>query len=193
MKRHHGSLQHILHFEGLVFLAQNQPAPEICAEPPVWDDRPALNAAEIYQLFFHGPSFQVLDSAQLSTEAMLGKFNKQLAHSQETGVGLADTSLLIELCFQTAGLWEAGVNGVLALPQSVGSLKVYPQLIHGVSIFAEVKPREVDGKVVFDARVVDEKGHVFLELGDYRTVPLPYPAEPGAVEPLKKLVENARG
>jgi hypothetical protein len=38
---------------------------------------------------------------------------------------------------------------------------------------------------------VDAKGNVFLELTDYRTSALPYPAEEHLVDPLKKLVTAA--
>jgi len=103
---------------------------------------------------------------------------------------MVSTPILVELCLQTAGIWEAGKTGVLALPSSIGTLKLYPRKVNGVPIFAEVVPLQLeDGSLAFKARVVDAKGHLYLEMQDYRTVPLPYNVEEQLLQPLKKLVE----
>ncbi|HEY5137333.1 MAG TPA: polyketide synthase dehydratase domain-containing protein, partial [Candidatus Nanopelagicales bacterium] len=76
---------------------------------------------------------------------------------------------LVELCFQTAGLWEAARSDRLALPLGVGSARVLldptaaqvPLVAH-----AEVH----DGHV--DALVVDDEGRVVVRLDGYTTVPL---------------------
>jgi hypothetical protein len=85
-------------------------------------------------------------------------------------------------------LWEAGATGSLGLPSSIGELKVYRKYVKGVQVYAQVQPRQVDGQMFFDARVVDGKGNVYLELNDYRTSPLPYPAEAGLVKPMKDFL-----
>ena len=103
----------------------------------------------------------------------------------------SDLPLLIEMCFQTAGLYEAGATGNLALPQSIGLLKVFNQPVSGVEIYSEVKPRLLDGNYVFDARVIDAQGHVYLEMRDYRTSALPYPAERLLVEPFRKMIYSS--
>ena len=190
LKRYGGQIDHVIHFQGRVYLTQSQPVAEVVALPPKWTKKPSLHAEEIYRLFFHGPTFQVLDAAQTSRHTLLGKFNKQLISKEELANPLSVTPLLIELCFQTAALWEAGKTGTLALPHSVGSLKTYPHLINGVSLFAEVKPIDSDGKITFDARVVDERGNVFVELRDYRTSPLPYPAEEETIAPLQAILNK---
>lgn len=187
-KRWNGEIQHMLYFSGWVYLSQNKPELEVVSNPPRWSKKKSVSSEEIYNLYFHGPSFQVLDAAQMSGNIVLGRFNKKLANGSADDPALFTTPLLIELCFQTAGLWQAGATDVLALPQSVGSLRIYPQPLNGVAIFAEVKPTECNGKLCFDARVVDEKGNVFLELSDYQTSPMPYSAEKNLVEPLKILV-----
>jgi malonyl CoA-acyl carrier protein transacylase len=190
IKRWNGSTDHVLHFSGLVHLSQNLPIAETVAIPPKWGNKKSVTSEEIYQLYFHGPSFQVLDAAQLSENTVLGRFNKRLADVSADEPGLFTTPLLIELCFQTAGLWEVGATGILALPHSIGSLKLFQRPLNGVAIFAVVKPREYEGRLSFDARVVDAKGNVFLELTNYQTSPLPYPAEKDLVEPMKVLVSE---
>ena len=188
IRRVDGRIDHTLHFTGMVYLSENQPVEKFESNPPKWGKKKAVSAEDIYKLYFHGPSFQVLEAAQSSHSNVLGRLNKRLLMDASGKPGSMSTPLLIELCFQTAGLWEAGATGTLALPASVGKLSVYPRPMNGVPIYAEVKPRECEGNLAFDARVLDSTGNVFVEVEDYRTSPLPFPAEECQVEPMKVLV-----
>lgn len=185
--RHNGEVEHSLHFSGTVYLLPGEQDRQQVVKPPKWSQKNVVSSQDIYNLYFHGPSFQVLESAEVSNGTLLGKFNKKLVEIAADEPSLFTTPLLIEMCFQTAGLYEVGATGILALPQSVGSLKLFKQPLNGVAIYAEVKPHLEGNTYSFDARVLDAKGNVFLELTDYRTSALPYPAEQQLVEPLKKL------
>ena len=79
---------------------------------------------------------------------------------------------VIELCFQTAGLWEMGVLDRFGLPQHFDrvTLRCAPESAKG-RLFAVVAPHETEGS--FDAQIVDAKGKCYLELSGYRTVALP--------------------
>ncbi len=186
--RRNGEVEHSLHFSGNVFLISGEQKSKRVVAPPKWSEKDIVSSREIYNLYFHGPSFQVLESAQAANGSLLGKFNKKLVKVGVDDPSLLTTPLLIEMCFQTAGLYEVGATGTLALPQSVGTLKIFKQPINGVAIYAEVKPHLHGETYSFDARVVDAKGDVFLEMTDYRTSAFPYPAEQQLVAPLKKLV-----
>jgi hypothetical protein len=94
----------------------------------------------------------------------------------------------VELCFQTAGLWEAGSTGVMALPHSIESLTLFRAEGQTGDIYAEVRPNQDGEELSFDARVVDSEGNVYLELKNYRTAALPYAAEKQLVEPLQVLL-----
>ncbi len=190
LRRRSGSLEHFVHFKARVYLAPGKLASPEAAAPPRWVKGLEVKSDDIYRLYFHGPSFQVLEAAERSGDAVLGRFNKQLFEVAADEPGLFTTPLLIELCFQTAGLWEAGATGSLGLPSSIGELKVYRKYVKGVQVYAQVQPRQVDGQIIFDARVVDGKGNVYLELNDYRTSPLPYPVEAGLVKPMKDFLIN---
>ncbi len=190
IRRVDGRIDHTLHFSGMVYLTEDLPIEKMESNPPKWGKKKAVSAEDIYKLYFHGPSFQVLDAAQSSRSNVLGRLNKEVLMDASGKPGSMSTPLLIELCFQTAGLWEAGATGTLALPSSVAKLTVYSRSMNGVPIFAEVTPRECEGILTFDARVVDSKGNVFVEVEDYRTSPLPFPAEESQVEPMKVLVTN---
>ena len=90
---------------------------------------------------------------------------------------------LIELCFQTAGLWEMSALGKLGLPQQVQQVSLLrtAETAHG-NLYAIVTPK-AEG-AIFDAEVVDTSGNQYLQLRGYRTVALPASVD---AEPLKAL------
>jgi hypothetical protein len=96
---------------------------------------------------------------------------------------------LVELCLQAAAAWQIGRTGVLALPGSIQSLRLYPQKALTEPILAEVTPvLAQDGGLSFDSRVVDARGWVCLELKGYTTSQLPYSVEPELLRPFQELV-----
>jgi hypothetical protein len=179
------------HFAGKVHLKPlDIPLEEMTVKPPEWNGAYTVQAADIYRLYFHGPSFQVLEGVQRSGDAVLGKMNRSLPSITAEGEPDLTTPVLVELCLQTAGVWEAGATGTLALPSSIGELTLYKAEPNGVPIYAEVKPgQDEDGRMCFDARVIDAAGHLYLELHDYRTSPLPYTVEQELLKPLQELVK----
>jgi hypothetical protein len=84
------------------------------------------------------------------------------------------TPRLIELCFQTAGLWEMGAQGRMGLPQHIDrvSLLSLPTAESEDTGLYAVVSRDGD-RGNFDAEVVDAKGNCYLQLNGYRTVALP--------------------
>lgn len=120
----------------------------------------------------------------------MGKLNKKLPPITENESLLVSVPVLVELCLQTAGVWEIGTNGSLSLPQSIGSLKIFENKVNGVPIYAEVTPEtSQSGDVQFNARVIDSKGRVYLEIENYRTARLPYSVEQDLLLPIKNLIK----
>jgi hypothetical protein len=79
---------------------------------------------------------------------------------------------LIELCFQTAGVWDIQTNGTMALPLSVDRVTAYGQPeTAGGRLYGLVTA--VNGGASYNAVVVDENGKVYIEVKGYRTVQLP--------------------
>jgi hypothetical protein len=78
---------------------------------------------------------------------------------------------LIELCFQTAGVWELGLQARMALPQHVRQISLFrsPELAQS-RLFAVVTPNIQEA---FNAEVLDEQGNCYLRLDGYQTVALP--------------------
>ncbi len=185
------AVERTLHFSGKVYLQpEEMPVREASLPLPQWNGRYTLRAEDIYKLYFHGPAFQVLEGVQRSGEAVLGKLNRKLPAITRNGHSLLAAPTLIELCFQTAGIWEIAKTDRLALPRSIRSLTLYRTPLNGAAVYAEVRPLEAeDGSFRFNARVLDAEGRLYLELEDYRTTPLPYSAEKNLLEPLKELVK----
>ncbi len=160
--------------------------------PPTTVSQPALEqltgkvieAKEIYRLYFHGPAYQVVKRAWWDGRRMISlkaKGSRNNHHPSEQPTVLAPQ--LIELCFQTAGLWEMGVQGRMGLPRQIDRV-TFNRMENGAAhdLYAVVTPRSADGR--FDGDVVDTKGNCYLQLRGYGTI-----AVPGALEekPLKAL------
>jgi hypothetical protein len=95
---------------------------------------------------------------------------------------------LIELCFQTAGIWELGVQGRFGLPQHVDRivpLRASDQ-VEG-SLHAIAVPLPEGG---FDVEVADTAGTRYLKLEGYRTVALPGGFDVEAVKALQAVVRE---
>ena len=118
-------------------------SPDRCGSPPEplaagrarWtptDRRPSrertmLARPTIYRLYFHGPAFQVVGAGMARSDgAAAGRLAERPAARPRAAAAGATSSRprLEELCFQVAGLWEAGHEGRLALPAHVDRLTV---------------------------------------------------------------------
>jgi hypothetical protein len=133
-----------------------------------------INKSDIYRVYFHGPAYQVLEQAHVEGERAVGLLAEGLPpNSSPHGVASLTAPRLIELCFQTAGLWEMAAKQVMALPLAIGSVTTYrqPEAAAGRRLYALVTA--VDGGAAFDAQVVDGAGEVYVDLKGYRTVQLP--------------------
>jgi len=90
---------------------------------------------------------------------------------------------LIELCFQTAGLWEMAAHDRMGLPRQVDGLSwLRPLDSAGSTYYALVTPHPDLG--TFDAEVVDREGNCYLRLDGYSTAEVPSSVDSA---PLKAL------
>ncbi|MFN8642281.1 MAG: SDR family NAD(P)-dependent oxidoreductase [Candidatus Binatia bacterium] len=175
------------HFTARVRLAR-KPAKAVRGVPPPNGERVAVAAADVYRIYFHGPAYQVLQRAWRAGEQVVGELAAPLpANHAPADQPTRLAPRLIELCFQTAGLWEMGTTGRLALPQRIASIEALaPPASDDERAVAVVTPRDGAG---FDADVVDGRGRVVLRLHGYRTVALPAPLEADKVAPVKAAME----
>jgi NAD(P)-dependent dehydrogenase (short-subunit alcohol dehydrogenase family) len=168
-----------LHFTAEVRLTRD------VANAPIMPDRPAplmaagqgvrvIEKPDIYRVYFHGPAYQVLERAQVEGDRAVGLMAEGLPpNTAPEGVESLMAPRLIELCFQTAGIWDMATKGVLALPLAIGSITTYrqPEAATGRRLYALVTA--MDDGAAFDAQVVDDVGDVYIDLHGYRTVQLP--------------------
>jgi hypothetical protein len=175
------------HFTGRARLRRE--APEAPAgEPP--GERPAATVGreEVYRVYFHGPAYRVLDGAWRDDGHVVGALAPDLVPSHEPADrGTEFVPRLIELCFQTAGVWELGTAGRMGLPMHVDRVTRFAGADEPGRLWAIVTP----GADAIDAQVVDEAGRVRLRLEGYRTIELPGPLDPGALAPLRAAMGSA--
>ncbi len=172
------------HFAARVRLTK-QPAEVVAGSAPGAPTGPVVEAADIYRVYFHGPAYQVLDRAWRDGNQIVGLMAQGLpSHHHPSERTMLMAPRLIELCFQTAGLWEMGVQGRMGLPQHVHRawLLRAPELAEG-RLYAVVTPDPDQGS--FDAEVLDAKGNRYVHLSGYRTVALPNGLDAEHLKPLQ--------
>jgi hypothetical protein len=139
-------------------------------------------APDIYKVYFHGPSYQVLQSAALQEGYGSGLMATDLPVDREPSDSpLLMEPRLIELCFQTAGVWELASSGRFALPRRVAHVRALPAEAVG-RLTAVVSPND---EGVFSAEVIDEAGNVLVEMAGYETVEIPGMVDDAALEPIR--------
>jgi NAD(P)-dependent dehydrogenase (short-subunit alcohol dehydrogenase family)/acyl carrier protein len=159
------------HFTGCVQLAKRLVQPP--AKSFIAPTGRSIEAGDIYRLYFHGPAYQVLEKAWWDGKQVVGLLSKDLPpnhHPSDLPTVIAPR--LIELCFQTAGVWELGIQGRMGLPQHVQKVELFrsPDLAEG-RLYAVVTPDVIQKS--FSAEVLDAKGNCYLSLNGYQTVALP--------------------
>jgi acyl transferase domain-containing protein/NADP-dependent 3-hydroxy acid dehydrogenase YdfG len=130
-----------------------------------------VGADRIYRVYFHGPSYRVLEAARVEADTAVGLMADGLPPdtAPASAMTLAEPRL-VELCFQTAGLWELVQEARLALPHRLGSVRVRARAAEATGrVWAVVRHLPEGG---FAAQVVDDAGRVLLDLDGYRTVTL---------------------
>ena len=170
--------QETVHFTATVRLG-SPPEPTRATVPT--PDGGGVGDDDVYRIYFHGPAYQVLERAWSIDGEVVGAMSPDLGanHSPDTAATIV-APRLVELCFQTAGVWEIGTTGSMALPAHIDRLvpggEGAARPLHAV-----VRP-SADG---FDASVVDAHGSVVSILEGYRTVRLPGALHADAVAPLR--------
>ncbi len=181
--------QETVHFKGRARLSRVAPeAPDGSLGGPDGDGAEAVEHDAVYRVYFHGPAYQVVDRAWRSNAHAIGRLATDLPPDHEpSGEPLEMSPRLIELCFQTAGLWELGTEGRMALPTHVDRVTAYAPSEDGGPLFAVVVRRD-DGGV--DAEVVDGAGRVQVRLEGYRTIELPGGVEADALAPIRAAMSG---
>ncbi len=177
--------QETVHFRARVKLVSGDVRPEAVAAVLENPGAP-LTASDIYSVYFHGPAYQVLESAWKNGSGVVGLFADPLPPNHvPSGMATLLSPRLLELSFQTAGVFELGTRGRMGLPLRVERVAAFrqPETASG-RLYAVVTPSaSADGS--YDARVVDADGNVYLAVDGYRTVELPGAVSASQLEPFR--------
>ena len=165
--------QRTVHFTGTVRLGTADGTADGGVVEPGAPDGPDLAAERVYAFYFHGPAYQVVDSGWRSQGASVSRMlvDGLPDNHVPTEAPLLTAPRLAELCFQTAGLWLAGRDGVLGLPMAVGRVSLVGD--PGTGGLRCVMRQVADGE--FEGVVVDDQDQVVMRMDGYRTVELPAP------------------
>jgi acyl transferase domain-containing protein/NAD(P)-dependent dehydrogenase (short-subunit alcohol dehydrogenase family)/acyl carrier protein len=156
------------HFTGRVRLTRAVPVSPGTL-PLTQGDGPVIEAADIYQVYFHGPAYRVIRRAWCTDTSAIGEMSGDLPVDHQPGAQpLAVVPRLIELCFQTAGLWEMSMQHRMGLPWHVERVSFYkaPQPGDVPIVFVTPSP----ARDSFAADVVDRDGNPYLRLTGYGTI-----------------------
>jgi hypothetical protein len=180
--------QETCHVRGRACLAHEEPAaPQVA--PPADAGDAGVGREVVYGVYFHGPAYQVLDRVWRDDGQVIGRLSGELPADHEPETRLTEfVPRLIELCFQTAGVWELGNAGRMALPTRVERVVRFAGADAPGRLWAVVTPRDGDAGV--DAEVVDEAGRVRVRLVGYRTIELPGGLAAEALAPIRTAMDS---
>ena len=171
------------HFTGRVRLSRV--APDLGAAPVPPRRHPAIPAEAIYQVLFHGPAYRVLAEEHVAGREAAGLMATGLPgdHTPASSPFVL-APRLIELCLQTAGIWELATTGRFALPLRIERLVVaQPPAPPTGAVIALATARD-DG--AFDVHAVDGAGNVLVRLDGYHSVELPGAGGEAALQRLQR-------
>jgi len=180
--------QRTTHFTASVRLAR-KPVENDKSEAPPREAGIMVADKDIYRVYFHGPAYQVLDTAWRDNGVVVGRMSAQLPEGhQPADLPMLTEPRLVELCFQTAGVWQIGTTGRMGLPQHIDQVKIIRTADQAQGrLHAIVSPK--DGGKSFDAYVADEAGNRYVLLHGYRTAELPQDVDPEKREPLRAAMD----
>ncbi|MBN1335478.1 MAG: SDR family oxidoreductase, partial [Deltaproteobacteria bacterium] len=162
-----------VHFSAEVHLDHEAPpVPHVDFTRPNGKHGRAVGKNYVYEHFFHGPSYQVLDKAWVRGDRVIGAMSQaDVPHTAPADTPLATAPLALELCFQAASLWQIRSGRPMGLPRGVEKVVIHPPNGATGPVHAVVTAR--DGGSAFDGLVVDPEGRVLVEVEGYRTVEVP--------------------
>ncbi|HEX9815508.1 MAG TPA: SDR family NAD(P)-dependent oxidoreductase, partial [Candidatus Thermoplasmatota archaeon] len=173
-----------VHFSGTVVFGDRRP------DVPIRDasnlPETSIAAGDIYQRYFHGPSFQVLDALHPDEEEkrIVGVYAWPQAPLFGVTRGEFLTAPLVrELAYQTAGGFDLFVKQNLALPKGVQRMRFYDAPRPGERVLAIAIHRETRDIVSrYDVQVLGEKGRLLEELHGFELIRIKSTATPAPTD-----------
>jgi NAD(P)-dependent dehydrogenase (short-subunit alcohol dehydrogenase family)/acyl carrier protein len=162
-----GKMQRTVHFTGKVTMTRD-PSAAMSGDAARMNEcaTAAIEAAQIYKVYFHGPAYQVLNRVWSSDGNWIGEVNGALPPNHwPVESPLLALPRSIELCFQTAGIAEIATENRMGLPEAVDRIEFHRAGEPQGTMYAIVTG--------LDAQIIDSTGTIYLTLTGYRTTALP--------------------
>ena len=177
------------HFAAVVALAEPGPSwrPVDLPRPEL----PTITApgATVYGLYFHGPSFRVVDAAGVDGLTAVSRLTRGLPPIVEPARPSITAPLLIELCLQTAGLWDLAAGNGMTIPRSIERIRRCSDVDSDASpLFAVVESGADEAGPRFDAKVMDDEGRVHLTVDGYRSTAFGHPYDVDAADRVRAQI-----
>jgi hypothetical protein len=153
------------------------------------------DGAAVYDLYFHGPSFQVVDGFEFQDDQMVCRLRQRLPPSHRNRSCDSETApRLIEFGLQCAGLLELAVGGRMMIPHSIARIDRFLSLDvdhpGDIRSIARFQPAERSG---VDVDILDGHDRLVLRINQYRTAPLPFAVNQAAAARLRtELLRSER-
>jgi len=182
-----GDTQRSLHFSATVVLSRG-PIEPMRASVPAPHDHP-VGPDSIYAVYFHGPSYQVVEKAWGAGAEISAWMKGDLGPDHlPKDAPLVASPRLVELCFQTAGVAEIGRDRRLGLPSRLGRIRWpdAPETPEGRLTCAVRRGGDHEG---VSATVVDEAGAVLVAVEGYHTMALPSEVPEALSAPLDRALD----
>ena len=133
-----------------------------------------VTPAEIYQKYFHGPSFQVLGGiVRVNEQESLALYNTPPAPQWPDGPRtLLANPMLIEAAFQCCGFQDMAIAHKMTLPDGIAQIAVLNNHLPPAHLYLYGVNRgtTADGKTLHDAYVFDAQGRVWVEIHGYQAI-----------------------
>jgi hypothetical protein len=152
---------------------------------PAVDAEVSVGPDAVYEVYFHGPAYQVVGRAGRAGASIRADLAAGLPSNHAPAeLPLLAAPRLVELCFQAAGLDELVEHQRVGLPNTVERVELFsPVEQEGAAAVVAA-----DGAGGYVATVVDADGNVLARLVGYRTISLPDVADATALAPLRGVV-----
>ncbi len=129
---------------------------------------------EIYQKYFHGPSFQVLGGIlQVDKATSTAVYNTTPRPQWFDGPRtLLANPMLIEAAFQCCGFQDMTIERKMTLPDAITEVAVLKNQVPPAQLYLYGVSRgyTADGKTLHDAYVFDEQGNLWVEVHGYQAI-----------------------
>ncbi len=135
-------------------------------------EEPLISKEKIYEIFFHGPKFQVLSEVLALGKVSVGTRYSLPENEQFRDVEYEKTKinpLVIEACFQTAGMYDLLTNKRMSLPAGIKQVKLYKNSNPVEYVFA-VFLREEDGHSIYHVQALDKTGSIVIDLHEFSMI-----------------------